>query len=255
MQASQLLLIVPSVALLLVAGIVGIRLLWLSHKTGGVPERLMGAGLFILLVIYLPMMAVSGMGRLAVGELKLGLLAFATVLLWGSFTSLVAFTWKAFRPNAAWATMLTMTLSASVAAAGGALIATLMMAPPEASSFEAGKFWTGLIRIPMLINFVWTGAEGMIAYRMARRRLAIGLGDPIVANRFLLWSIVGVVQVVTQGTGYWLHLMGIGLMASPVGLFVAAVGAMAGSVLMVLAFVPPSAYLRFIERRAVAVPA
>jgi hypothetical protein len=56
--------------------------------------------------------------------------------------------------------------------------------------------------------FAWGTHESLRAYRMARRRLALGLADPVVANRFLLFGtwfgamgVMPIVFVLTRLTG------------------------------------------------------
>ena len=50
--------------------------------------------------------------------------------------------------------------------------------------------WTGYT-----LPFVWAGAEALAHHRRARRRLQLGLCDPLVCNRYLLWGSFGVAQV------------------------------------------------------------
>ncbi len=40
-----------------------------------------------------------------------------------------------------------------------------------------------------LASYAWSFAEALRYWRMMRRRMAVGLGDPLVANRFGLWSV------------------------------------------------------------------
>ena len=42
-------------------------------------------------------------------------------------------------------------------------------------------------------TFSWVGVEGFIAYPKARRRVKLGLCDPLACNRFLIWGITGIV--------------------------------------------------------------
>jgi hypothetical protein len=255
MQADKLLLWIPSAVFLLMSGVVAVRLLLLSRRTGELPERLMGGGLICMIFIYVPMMASTGMGRRPVGEVNVDLLAFGTFFLWVGFTSITAFTWKAFRPTETWAEVLILFISASTAGAAMGMIGALYASPPEMASFEAGKLWTGLLRVPLLAGVIWTGCEGMHAYRMARKRLALGLSDPVVANRFLLWGIVGFAQVGINGASLALHVIGIGMMVSPLGLFVVSIGSAVAAVCMWLVFMPPAAYVRWVEGRPAASPA
>jgi len=39
----------------------------------------------------------------------------------------------------------------------------------------------------------WVGVEGFIEYPRARQRVRLGLCDPLVCNRFLIWGIVGLI--------------------------------------------------------------
>ena len=43
--------------------------------------------------------------------------------------------------------------------------------------------------IARAIAFGWAGSEAVVFYAKARKRARIGLGDAVVANRFLLWAI------------------------------------------------------------------
>ena len=45
----------------------------------------------------------------------------------------------------------------------------------------------------------WVGVEGFINYLNARQRVRLGLCDPLVCNRYLLWGITGIVWTVFYG--------------------------------------------------------
>ena len=45
------------------------------------------------------------------------------------------------------------------------------------------------------LPFGWAGSEAFAQYRQARRRVRLGLCDPLVCNRFLLWALFGAMQV------------------------------------------------------------
>jgi hypothetical protein len=255
MQAGKILLWLPSVAFFLMSGVVAIRLLLLARRTRELPERLMGGGLLCMIFIFVPIMASTGMGRQPVGEVNIDLLAFGIVFLWGGLTAIIAFTWKTFRPTEVWAEALILFVSASTAGAACGMVGALYASPPDMASFEAGKLWTGLLRIPLICGVAWTGFEGTHAYRMARKRLALGLSDPVVTNRFLLWGIVGFAQVAIHSVSLLLHFMGIGMMVTPLGLFVVSIGSAVGSICMWLVFIPPAAYMRWVEGRSAAAPA
>jgi hypothetical protein len=250
MPGSQLVLVTSSAAFMLTSGAMGLRLLWLSRTTGGLPERLIGAAFVIMTWFALPIMAASGMGRVQVSEIRMGLLVASTAFLWIGFTCMVSFTRETFRPQQWWAGMFTMLISSCMAGACCGLIATLHTSPGEMSTFQAGKLWTGLLRVPMLSAFAWGAFEGFQQYGMARKRARLGLGNPIVRNRFLLWGLVGLSQVFVHTTSLFLHIRDIPMLGAPLGIFVVASGSLLGSVMMLLLFLPPASYVRFVERRA-----
>lgn len=94
------------------------------------------------------------------------------------------FTWLSFRPNAHWA---------RGAAAAGVLLAMggfafealhegfAVTLAPGPGHWVA---WTGRTA-PML----WVTAESLRYWALLRRRMRLGLADPVVVNRFLLWGI------------------------------------------------------------------
>lgn len=252
MSSAKLFLIISSSAFLLSCGAIGIRLTLLSRRTGGMPERMLGIGLATMTCVAVPLNAISGLGRLNAGELDYRALVLGNIALWIGFTGVAGFTWKAFRPADEWAAMLMLALSSAMAAVCGGTVAAQLSSPPELSAFEAGFLWSGLLRIPLVVAFAWTAIESLRNYGMARKRIAIGLGDPVVANRFLLWGIVGVVQVCVHTVSLTLHFQGMGMMQSAIGLFVVSAGGLAGAALLYLTFMTPQAYERFLRSRAVA---
>ena len=42
--------------------------------------------------------------------------------------------------------------------------------------------------------FGWAGSEAFAQYRQARRRVHLGLCDPLVCSRYLLWALFGALQ-------------------------------------------------------------
>jgi hypothetical protein len=86
---------------------------------------------------------------------------------------------------------------------------------------------------------------------MMRRRVRLGLGDPVVANRFLLWGI----GAGAAGLGSFIGVAGqlatgaAGTQSSWSMLSSSCHGLIAAIALW-LAFVPPGFYRRFIEKRS-----
>ena len=95
---------------------------------------------------------------------------------------------------------------------------------------------------------VWMSAEGFALYFKMRRRLKLGLCEPMACNRFLLWGIAGVLWMILEGvvtandfvhavTGDWSPLLDFG-----VALFEVVPVAV-----IWLVFFPPAFYCRWVE--------
>jgi hypothetical protein len=149
---------------------ISIRILRLAARNHQLPELLIGvffASISIELADY-------GQRLLALSEIDL-----RPVLFCISVGSLLLFDWLVFRPAAIWAGALTCIVLAAVLAAS-----SLHFAAGEAS-VGIRMVW-GLGRA---ISLGWAFGESFRYWRLMRKRLAIGTGDPIVANRFGLWAI------------------------------------------------------------------
>jgi len=91
-----------------------------------------------------------------------------------------------------------------------------------------------------LILYGWATYESLRQYALARRRVRIGLTEPLVANRFLLWGIG-----TSAALGIWLHAFWSELLRRPdpteTYLVITALGS-ACALAIWLAFFPPRAY-------------
>jgi hypothetical protein len=59
----------------------------------------------------------------------------------------------------------------------------------EGVSIASPWFWCDWLGYTL--PYVWICAEALIAYGAARKRRRVGLCEPAVANRFLLWALFG----------------------------------------------------------------
>ncbi len=232
----------------LVMGLLGLRLLRLAGRTRQLPELLLGLALCGI-VTAIPLLALSGMGRATVGELNVALYSAGFGLLWISLSAMIAFTWRAFRPEAKWAAGICLAASSLLAVTAGGAIAAVLRSAVDVPAAEAARSWIVGLRLVLLFGFGWTAFEAVRQYRMARRRLALGLGDPIVANRFLLWAWTGGCMVASGVLMAILHKLGFGILTHAFPAFLQSGSSLVAGVLMTLAFMPPGAYLRLIEAR------
>jgi len=175
----------------LLAGIVyliaGVRLLRLGQRTGETPEKLLG-------VIFLFMGTSAGLYVLPTFSSFESLwtpLNFAGRVAYIPPAVMVAlFTRLVFRPDKRWGSLLVWgTAILYVTGVGG----SVRGGDWEGFSISSGWFW--LEWVGFTFPFGWAGSEAFIQYRQARRRVRVGLCDPLVCNRFLLWALFGTLQV------------------------------------------------------------
>jgi hypothetical protein len=245
MAASHPLIHVGFLAFFVVALVVGVRLVLLWTRTRQLPELLIGLGVLGIGPV--------GFG-LAVAALNLRasqpaaysvVMAVASAAIATGVIAKLIFNWRVYHPESAAVRALVV---AGAAVMLGCYLADL------ASGFDTYREvnLSFALRTPVQLGaLLWGSAEALRWFFRMRRRASVGLGEPVVANRFLLWglgagaagvgSLIGsMVQLVTgqlSTTVPWV------LASSSAHGFVAAVA-------MWLAFMPPAAYTRWIGARA-----
>ena len=154
--------------------------------------------------------------------------------------------WRIFRPKRAWARALTAFCIVLLAAY---TLDSALPRPGEPGPRNLTWWWIGII--PRAGAHAWMGVEAFLYQRMMRRRLRLGLGDPVVANRMWLWSCAGAAtSILWLGVGVARTVGGAGGLQQPATLLFIAVLGLITSACNWLVFQPPRAYLAMIERRA-----
>ena len=99
------------------------------------------------------------------------------------------------------------------------------------------------IQVLCVICFAWMAGAGLHQWRMSCRRLALGLGDPVVSNRFLMWGLFGASAGALVVVLIVLQLQRVNAGTDLVGSLAMAGFGLVSSVFAALAFFPPRAYL------------
>jgi hypothetical protein len=246
----QILSGLATLAFVVVGALVGIRLLLLARRTRALPETSVGLALLLIGGIGYPMAIAGGTPGLLADAAGVRLSAAATCVVDLAFIAIAVFNWSVFRRQNAWARAAVAVLS--VAYTMHALV-TLHASTGAATSAE---LLTGHLRVTLagqLLNsivFAWTAFESYRYWWMLRRRAAIGLGDPVLTNRFLLWAVSATSSVLTNAISWWILVQGIDFFAHEgvqlaIGLF-----AVGSCTCQYLAFLPPRAYLARLRRTA-----
>jgi len=233
----------------LLAGIVyliaGVRLLQRGQRTGETPERLLGATFLFMGVsaafYVLPVFS-------AFESLWTPLNFAGRVTFFPAAVMLALFTRLVFRPDKRWGAWLVWG-SAILIVTG--VTGSALGGDWEGFSISNGWFW--LEWVGFTLPFGWAGSEAFAQYRQARRRLDLGLCEPLVCNRYLLWALFGALQAcsslvllpqyaeyetTSQFTATWDTLYGATIIASLVMIW--------------LVFFPPTFYRNWINKHATA---
>ena len=227
----------------LTSWVLGPRLMLLSRRTGESPEFLIGLGLFLMAALGYPLLALSQMLVDAPHATRMTLLVASCLAGAVGQCSVTLFTRRVFRPDSAWATVLMVTILVSyplafAVHAGSPGLETLLV--------DKNGPWRITLYVT-LVNIGWAGLESLNYWQAARKRVAIGLADPVVTNRIGLWALgilsaaaISLITIVLQALG--IPSGGANGLATQ-GILVGLLGAVC-SVSLWLAFLPPRWYTR-----------
>jgi energy-converting hydrogenase Eha subunit G len=170
--------------------VLGTRLLQLSRQNGQGPERLLGLTFllwgFSYVAYYVPFLL------LAEGLLQESLFFGAGIVSRAGSVTLALVTQRVFRRHERWARWVVfgIVFCLGAGAVGSAWVGDLERASPLSNP------WYWLEIFGDTAAMIWISVEGLQQYRKARQRRRLGLCDPLVCNRYLLWGLSGVVWVV-----------------------------------------------------------
>jgi hypothetical protein len=222
---------------------VGVRLFLLSRHTGHAPETLIATSFLLWVVAYafwdIPYAFVDS------EELIPAFCSYGSLIALALGNVFFAFFIRAvFRSDARWATWLVAAIVVSnlVGVAGAAWIGDWEGTNPLANP------WYWLEFFGSFAPTIWMGAEGFAQYFKTRKQLKLGLCEPMVCNRFLLWGMAGSLWFILEGivavsdlvyafTGQWSEVLGAGI----------AFFEFLPIVMVWFVFFPPESYCRWIE--------
>jgi hypothetical protein len=238
--------LVATLGFIVIGGVVGVRLLVLARRTRQPAELWLGLALFSIAGLAYPLVITAGA---APTGLQRVLAAVGNALLCFGWSCLWLFTWTTFRREATWARILTISaISATVLLSGRRIV---RLAVDDDLTLSAATIdGLGPLLLAMA-EYVWTSIEAFRYRAMLQRRVRLGLADPTVANRFLLWGLMGVfsfLSLVMPVTGAF-HRGPDFVTFSRIG---TGGSGIVCAVVMYLAFMAPQPYLDWVRRRAAA---
>jgi hypothetical protein len=242
------LLLVSTAAFIVTGGIVGIRLLRLAARTRELSDFLVGFALFDLAAVAYPLILLGTQPDLSLGGAKL-ISTLSMVLMALGWATVFLFTQRVFRPGEKWAMALAAAGMAMVlyGLVGGLSHVQHAVDRAALRSPVSSVMW---MQYASVMVYAWSAAEGFRCWVQARRRLRLGLADPMVVNRFLLWGCVGIASLISIVPSLVITLAGGDAFASVPARLCTAFSGVFSSLSLQLAFLPPAAYRRWVTGSA-----
>jgi len=239
--ASLCMLVVAAVTL-----VVGARLLARGVRNGKVPELAFGTAFLCASLGTAGAQIGQRFWWTEPGEFSLTMNATCFAIQVVGTSALFLSTWRIYRPNEGWSFLL---------AATGSSIAVLAWV----IRFMDGDFMLARIETPgiavyhaaRVAVFAWAAIESIRYSGLLRRRLAIGLADPVVIQQISMWGVAAVaaggVSVVIVTSTFVLHRHPLEVPAALGAIMLCSVVL---STCMWCAFFPPQALRRWATSRA-----
>jgi hypothetical protein len=232
-----------------VDAVIGVRLLGIARRTRQLPEAMLGMAFVLLGGLGYPLTTAARRGALGSEEGNAALMAVGLLAQNVACFGVYLMTARTFRAGEGWAQVLAWLAAAAFVGSLAGQAAT----DGFASHSMSPAYWLGLGT--RTGAFAWAAAESCRQYRLARRRLQLGLVDPVVANRFLLFAL-GMGGVLAA---FLVFIAGSLTNPNPAEVrWVLAATGCVGVLTAVptwLAFLPPAAYRRHLRaQRGVAAP-
>jgi len=237
--------------LIIVSTGIGVRLIRVWQRTRQLPELYLGLSLISIMVLGYPLFIVSRASD-AIGFHA----AWATLVLGSVFTGLgfwlqYLFTWKTFRPES----RLCLGFIAAVACGFAVNVVSLAIAAWTSGSaqMDMGQMPLWHVMCSLAVNdlvYMWTAFESLRYYGTLRKRQSLGLVEPVVTNRLLLWGQMSIVSLTVIVLNQVVSIMRVDVLATPWILAFTSLGGISQAVYLLLIFLPPQGYREWVEREA-----
>lgn len=239
------LLAVGFLAFFVVALVVGVRLLLLWGRTRELPELLIGLGVLGIGPVGFGLMVVAQESQSSRPDLYPGLMGAGSLAVAIGVGCKLVFNWRVYHAESR---VLPLVVYAGIAFLAVVFVQDGLSGFRMYERMDAAFYARSLVQVLALL---WGSGEALYYWSQMRRRLRIGLADPVVSNRFLLWGLGAGAAGFGSLVGT-LAQLATGLQHSEIPWVLASSSAhgLAAAICMWLAFVPPASYTRYVASRA-----
>lgn len=225
---------------------VGARLLLLARRTRQAPELAMGLAFLVSGAIGFPLLTAASIVTQTGGAVALShaLVSLGAISTFAGYVGLGLGCWRIYRPSARWPLA---PIAAGAAILLGAAATVGAASGPEGAAARDVAFWSG-VAVGSL-TFGWNALESFLLHARLRRRQALGLADPEVVSRVLLWGVGSAAACVMTLHGLAMRIAVGNVVADGQRIVSSALGLVA-AVAIGLAFFPTDAWRRRFARPA-----
>jgi hypothetical protein len=180
--------LLATAAFSVMALVVGVRLVLLSHRTGHAPEFALGTGVMLTATLGYGVMMfgiIAGQGAADSGR---STQVFTSITFIGwlfhnvGVVQILRFVVMVFRPGVAWARIAVVLMTGVLWGGWGVYVLQGGL-----GGQPGGSYWVAFSVIGTYP--LWMAVESHLYYRRMSLRLELGLANPLVCNRFLLWTL------------------------------------------------------------------
>lgn len=227
---------------------VGARLLLLWWRTRQLPELLIGIGVLGIGPLGFGASAAGGFLAASAPGVAFVLAMWGAVAATAGIAAVFVFNWRVYHPTERWAARVVGGIIAIVLVA---LVASITVGGVQ-HGMEIPR-WYLTRGVLQALCLLWGAGEAILYWDKMRRRERLGLADPTVTNRFLLWGIAAGAAGLGTAIGVTFQLAtGIPSAEVPALLLSSSLHGLVAAITMWLAFVPPGFYTRWIRSQSVA---
>ena len=239
----QIIAAIGGLAFILTSLVTGARMLMLWHRTRQLPEFVLGLGLFTMGGLGYPLTLLAEFGAFLPDGARSALVGANYVDTILGQILVVYFTIHVFRPTSGWARGSLWIVAGLFITVFVNHVVTKGLRPVNLGGAPAPIAQTLLT----VVCLGWAGLESFLYYLKLRRRRIIGLADPLLVNRVLLWAIGMFCAMTITAVSAAFTALGIAFNQSTIGILTTGVMGTGCSLSVWFAFFGPAWYVRWVR--------
>jgi hypothetical protein len=236
------------VLFMLASVVVGTRLLLLWRITRQLPELLLAIALWCTGFLGFALETVARSAPGLADQSRFTIILLGLVGEYVGAAALILFAWRVFRPQEGWAASFALLLGVTLAGAlAGEILSGQYMRYIDSELIEGPAVPFGIAARGLAP--AWMAVEAFRYHAMLRRRVRLGLAEPVVVHRLALWGTATAASALAHaGTAYHRIRYGSALMEHDWALNTVSALAFVAAVGIAFAFFPPAFYRRLLAR-------